>query len=70
MTRAAENFTIKTYKKLFIMRGVSDFFKVLKISGVTEDLIDQHPIMKLSKERYLEAVDSIINFPKTKQLLQ
>ena len=70
MTRATENFTIKIYKKIFIMRGVSAFFKVLKKSGVVEDLIDQHPIMRLSKERYLEAVDSIINFPKTKQLLQ
>ena len=63
------SFVKVTYCAFFNLEGTSLFFHILKASGVIEDMIDDHPVMKLSKDRYLEAVDTIISFPEAQKLL-
>ena len=56
------------YKKLFRQKHFISLIKVLKESEIIQKMIDENPKLKVSEQRYLEAVDSIISFKETNSL--
>ena len=62
-------FNRANYAAFFRLKGVPMFFQILKSSGLIEEMIERHPTMKLSKERYMEAVDSIIHFHENRTMI-
>lgn len=64
------SFWIKNYQKLFSSPCIQKFLSVLLKSGYIKDLISSRQNMKDLEERYLEAVNSIINFSENPVLMK
>lgn len=66
----SSSFTILNYKKLFSFPSVSVFFHFLAKSGFFAGLFQERENMKKCEGRYQEAVESIINFQRNRQLMK
>ena len=65
-----KKFDSKDYTRFLMFDGVSDMFKIIYETGLVHKIIEVYPKLNSSKDSYLKVVDNIINFSKTKTLLQ
>lgn len=70
LKKIVKKFSPKLYTKFFKLQGVSEFFKILKDSGYIYKIIDAYPNMKKCEDQYIKAVDSIINFSHSPELMK
>ncbi|CAI2386444.1 unnamed protein product [Moneuplotes crassus] len=62
LKKCTKSFTIGCYTKLFKFRGIQLFFNLLLKSGFIQEIINQRDNMQKCPDRYIEGVESIINF--------
>lgn len=60
----------REYFRLFNSPGVPAFFKILKETGIFDQMILSNPNLNSNKDRYLDAVDSVINFEVNPNLMK
>ena len=70
LKRVLLRFNKNEYRKIFRNKLFSSLMKLLKESGFIHGVIDKNNNLKMAEERYLEAVDSIIDFNKTNELMR
>lgn len=52
LNKALKTFSVQTYTKLFSLKHIEKFFKMLNNSGISEQIIDFYPKLSESKEAY------------------
>lgn len=65
-----KTFSPALYSKFFKMEGVSDFFKILKTSGIFEEIFSFYDNIKASEGVYSKALTSIISFNECPMLIR
>lgn len=70
LKKCVKSFTIDSYTKLFKSRSIQLLFTVLAKSGFTDKIISERPNFALNKERYQQAVESVMDFSTCSSLMK
>ena len=63
-------FAKSTYEKIFDKDYVREFFRIFRVSGLMELMLDAYPKHKESKKMYYLVADSIQDFKHTNELMK